>query len=230
MVILYFDIREQIYHFQKYFTTLLFGTQSTDGEKTMQCAINEEKQKFTLSIKEGNINSFEVFYRTEYNNLCYFVSSFILHKSQMVEDIVQESFLSFWASREVLDPSQSIRAYLYTIARNKAINVLKIRSRYTNVAIEQKEIRFSIEVLESEELTSKIDALDMERIIDKTYNILKGPLREAFILSRKYGKNYREIARKMGVSEKSVERYISTALKIFRTKLSHFLPMLITFF
>ena len=207
-----------------------FGLPKTDRQDTMQCAVSEEKQNFTLSLKEGNVHSFEILYRTEYNNLCYFVSSFIPHQSQITEDIVQESFLSFWTNRETLDPAKSIRAYLYTIARNKAINVLKIRSRYTNLAPEQKEIWHKIEVLESDALTSRIDALDMERIIDKTYNILKGNVRRAFILSRKYGKNYKEIAQSMEVSEKSVERYISTALKIFRTKLSRFIPIFLIFF
>ena len=188
------------------------------------------KQDFTLLLKEGNMNSFEIFYRAEYNNLCYFVSSFMTQKSQQVEDIVQESFLSFWASRHALDPAKSIRAYLYTIARNKAINALKIRSRFTDTTLEQKEISFGVKTLESDDLTSRIDALDMGSIIAKTYNILKGPVRESFILSRERGMNYKEIAIKMGVSEKSVERFISTALKIFRKKLSRYLGIFLTFF
>jgi len=169
------------------------------------------------------MTAFELFYRAEYTNLRYFVSSFVTHSHLEAEDIVQESFLAFWASRQTLDPSRNIRAYLYTIARNKTINALKFQTRFERDSIEQKEIDFGLNVLESEDLTSRIDALDMERIIDKTYDILKGPVRESFILSRKHGKTYSEIAKKLQVSEKSVERYITKALKIFRTRLSSYI-------
>jgi RNA polymerase sigma-70 factor (ECF subfamily) len=70
----------------------------------------------------------------------------------------------------------------------------------------------------------------MERIIDKTYDILEGHVRKSFVLSRKHGLTYPEIAKKLGVSEKSVERYISMALKIFRRKLSPYLGMFLLIF
>ena len=174
--------------------------------------------------------AFELFYRAEYNNLRYFVSSFITHSNEQAEDIVQESFLTFWTNRHTLDPAKNIRAYLYTIAKNKTINALKFRSRFAAITPGLLEVNFGLKTLESEDMISRIDALDMERIINKTYDILKGPVRESFILSRKYGMSYQEIARKMGTSEKSVERYISVALKIFRIKLSQYLKILLLIF
>jgi RNA polymerase sigma-70 factor (ECF subfamily) len=92
------------------------------------------------------------------------------------------------------------------------------------------EVNFGLKTLESEDVISRIDALDMERIINKTYDILKGPIRESFILSRKHGMSYREIAQRMGTSEKSVERYIGIALKTFRRKLFHYLSILLLIF
>jgi len=174
--------------------------------------------------------AFELFYRAEYNNLRYFVSSFTTNSNLLPEDIVQESFLTFWANRHALDPAKNMRAYLYTIAKNKIINALKFQTRFQRGTIGQEEDNFELTVLESEDLTSRIDALDMERIIDKTYDILEGHVRESFILSRKHGMTYPEIARKLQVSEKSVERYMSTALKIFRRKLSHYIGVLLVFF
>jgi len=189
----------------------------------------QDKHDFTRSIIEGNKVAFELFYRAEYSNLRYFVSSFMAHSDLLPEDVVQESFLAFWTNRHGLDPTKNIRAYLYTIAKNKTINALKFQTRFQRGTIEQRENDFGLMVLESEDLTSRIDALDMERIIDKTYDILKGHVRESFVLSRKHGMTYPEIARKLKVSEKSVERYMTTALKIFRRKLSHYLGVLLLF-
>lgn len=182
---------------------------------------------FAHSIIEGNMTAFELLYRAEYNNLRYFVSSFTAHSDLQPEDIVQEAFLSFWASRQTLDPSKNMRAYLYTIAKNKTINALKFQTRFERGSVGQKDNDFELSVLKSEDLTSRIDALDMERIIDKTYDILKGHVREAFIFSRKHGMTYKEISEKMHVSEKSVERYITTALKIFRKRLSYYIGGLV---
>ena len=190
----------------------------------------QDKLHFTLSIIEGNVQSFELFYRTEYDNLRYFVSSFITHGGLLAEDIVQETFLAFWTNRHMLDPGRNIRAYLYTIAKNKTINALKLRSKIQGISTALMEVNFSIKTLESEEMSSRIDALNMERIIDKTYNILKGPVRESFRLSRQQGMTYQEIALHMGVSEKSVERYISMALKVFRRKLSYYSGVITCFF
>ena len=186
-----------------------------------------EKQDFVRSIIEGNLTAFELFYRAEYNNLRYFVSAFVAHSTIEPDDIAQESFLAFWTNRETLDPSRNIRAYLYTIARNKTINALKFQTRFDRNSMEQKETDFGLNVLQSEDLTSRIDALDMQRIIDKTYDILDGRVRESFILSRKHGLTYPEIAKKLDVSEKSVERYMSTALKTFRKRLSYYIGVTI---
>ena len=191
---------------------------------------DKDKHNFARSLIEGNVDSFEIFYQTEYDNLCHFVSSFITHNRQQVEDIVQESFLAFWTSRHALDPSRNIRAYLYTIAKNKTINTLKFQSRFQRTTTKQAQVDLEIKTLESEVMTSRIDALEMERIIDKTYDILEGRVRESFILSRKQGMTYPEIARQLGVSEKSVERYITTALKIFRSKLSYYFGLLLMIF
>lgn len=45
--------------------------------------------------------------------------------SQDVEEIVSDTFLSLWYSREGLDPEKSLRSYLASIARNKATDRLR---------------------------------------------------------------------------------------------------------
>jgi DNA-directed RNA polymerase specialized sigma24 family protein len=50
---------------------------------------------------------------------------------------------------------------------------------------------------------------------------------EAFEMSRFKGMTYTSIAEKMQVSPKSIEVYISKALKILREKLQDYLPLLL---
>lgn len=46
--------------------------------------------------------------------------------------------------------------------------------------------------------------------------------REVFLMSKRDGKRYREIAEELGISEKTVEHQISKALKTLRGKVSDF--------
>jgi len=53
--------------------------------------------------------------------------------------------------------------------------------------------------------------------------------REAFEMNRYKGMTYVVIADKMGVSSKTIEAYISHALKILRNELKEYLPVLLLF-
>jgi RNA polymerase sigma-70 factor (ECF subfamily) len=180
---------------------------------------------FVSAIKHGNEKAFEYFYTAEYLNLKYFVTRYI-KEPQIVEDIVQDSFLIIWESREKIDTELNLKSFLFTIARNKAINLLRKREYNLKDKLEKAENRFLIDTLNDEQMSSSIDALDMERTIINTYEILPQKIRKIFILSRKEGLSYKEISVKLGISEKIVEHNISSALKIFRKKLGRFLLLI----
>lgn len=65
----------------------------------------------------------EVFFRMEYNNLVHFINSYITDSSA-AEDIVQDTFITLWDKRFLIDEQQNLRSYTYKIARNKMLNYL----------------------------------------------------------------------------------------------------------
>lgn len=177
---------------------------------------------FVSAIKHGNEKAFEYFYTTEYHNLKYFVSRYI-KEPHLAEDIVQDSFMIIWETRERIDTELNLKSFLFTIAKNKAINILRKKGFNLKDNIDSAENRFLTDSLNDEQMLSGIDALDMERTIRNTYKILPNKIRETFILSRKEGLSYKEISEKLGISVKIVEHNISTALKIFKKKLGRYL-------
>ena len=76
------------------------------------------------AIRAGSEPAFEALFRTEFRNVSFFVLRFV-HDQEQAEDIAQESFMALWKNRESLDPGRSIRNYILTIARNRALNWLR---------------------------------------------------------------------------------------------------------
>jgi RNA polymerase sigma factor (sigma-70 family) len=59
----------------------------------------------------------------------------------------------------------------------------------------------------------------MQELIEKEITSLPPKMREVFELSRKANLNYREIAEKLNISDNTVKKQMSNALKILRSRL-----------
>ncbi len=134
------------------------------------------------------------------------------------EDIEQETYLRL-LKYDNLDTVSNLRAFLFRIAEN----ILKDRGRRNAFRQEDKHIPVEDAVLAD-------PAPSQDHIIqgDESLALFKHSLqsmpakqRQAFLLSRMDEMNYRDIARHMGVSVKSVEKYISDALAHIRKKLGY---------
>lgn len=137
---------------------------------------------------------------------------------ETARDIAQSAYLRVWRHAET-EPIDNPQALIFKAAANLAANEFRARKRRRLVRIEVapddeaglKEIP-GLQPCPETELASKqmlaASVLAIER--------LPSQVRRAFILSRFEGKNYREIARDMRVSESSVEKYMIHALRALR--------------
>ena len=171
------------------------------------------------AIKEGNEKVFAAFMAAEFNNIVHFINHFIKH-SEIANDLAQETFISLWFSKETIDPDQNIRSYIFRIAKNKSLNQLRDQYSWRTDSLGKKNIDLSISTLKSEQVDAEIMALELEELIERTYSQLPSTYRESFILSRKMGMTYEEIAESKDLTVKTIEYHISKALKFFRKRLS----------
>ncbi len=174
------------------------------------------------AIKSGNEKAFSAFLKLEFNNVVFFANQY-LRDYHHAEDIAQETFITLWLMREQLDPESNVRAYTFTIAKNKALNLLRQRYFTSTVPIDKQEIQMHILSLESQHVGSRIDALNLEKLMEKVYATLPEKIRDSFVLSRMHGLTYQEIAIKRGITLKTVEYHIGLALKVVRKKLKKYL-------
>ena len=174
-------------------------------------------------IKQGDISSFDLFFKAEFDNLVYFVDGYV-HDRARAKDIAQESLWTLWEKRENIDPDRNIRALAFTIARNKTINELKSRSLFSN-SVGINEIKANIMALSDDSLGAELEALSLKELIDRTMANLPETVRESFIMSRELGMTNKEIAKTKNMSLTGVEYHMKISLKIFRDELKEYLPV-----
>lgn len=178
-----------------------------------------------IDFKTITKTAFETIFNEHYSNLCAYGNNF-LKDIEASEEVVQEVFFKLWINRDSLEITTSLKSYLFRAVRNSSLNVLKhvgIREDYKQhneriIQMEEKSQEDQVIVSELEEKIRKaIDALPLER-------------RKIFIMSRYDGLKYKEIAEKLGISVKTVENQMGSALKSLRTELADYMPWVIIFF
>jgi RNA polymerase sigma-70 factor (ECF subfamily) len=137
---------------------------------------------------------------------------------EQAKDIVQDLFATLWDRRAELDLRSHLSGYLYTAIRNRVIKIFthqQVVSGY--VTSLGKAIR------EDDCITDhKVRQSSLAALIEKEINGLPEKMREVFVLSRKYHLSNKEIAQQLGITEGTVKRQISNALKVLRAKLGFF--------
>lgn len=147
-------------------------------------------------------------YFSNLRNFLYYKTS----QAQLAEDVAQDAFVKLWETREKIDKS-SLKAYLFTIGNNLAINHLKrnqLKFKFLNLQADKRDIKTPEYLLEMQEFDQKLQ--------DTLSRVPEGA-REVFLMNRIDGLKYREIAEMLGLSMKAVEKRMSRALAILREEI-----------
>lgn len=164
----------------------------------------------------------EVLFRSYYPALCKSLYR-ILKDVSLAEDIVQEVFLKVWDKRHTIELNEASQAYLYRSCYNTALNFLKQQKT-------SGELGSLHETLSSgEDAESPLAYLETESIILESIEALPPQSRRVFSLSRFEMLSYKEIAARLDISVKSVEKHMSIALQRLRESLKDYLYALLVF-
>lgn len=176
-----------------------------------------EKKVFDL-LKQGNHQAFEKIFITYFNNVKFFIQSFIKSNSE-AEGLAQDIFLKIWENHSQIDTEKSFDSYLYTIARNTVFNYLKHKT-VENSYSEYVHFSRSEFVDDPEKI---LYAKEIELLIEMKVEQMPQRRREIYKLSRFEGLSNDDIATNLGISKKTVENQLSLALNELRKLIIIFL-------
>jgi RNA polymerase sigma-70 factor (ECF subfamily) len=153
----------------------------------------------------------DALFRNYYRPLCIYALHY-LHDVEQVEDVVQDCFVRLL---EATNEPQNSRAWLYTAVRNRCIDLLRQHNPLLT-DIQPKDLDGLISDDEAQERSFS------EARLWEAIDGLPSRCREIFLLSKRDGLTYREIAQRLGLSEKTVEHQVSKALKRLRGQQNDF--------
>ncbi|WP_430813322.1 RNA polymerase sigma-70 factor [Carboxylicivirga sp. RSCT41] len=181
-----------------------------------------QKKEMLLKIKAGDMDAFQVFYKTYFKRLCNYAGMFVC-RSDEAEDIVQDTFFKLWDNRTSIDTDQSVIGLMYRSIRNQCLNKLdhdKVHEKFVAFAKNYEAID-RVYRLDFELQDVDADHFYVFSEIVKAIDELPDKRKEVFRLSKIEGQSHNEIAQQLNISSKGVERHITLANKSLRSRLKH---------
>ena len=167
-----------------------------------------------MEFKTGiNQRIFQDIFNTYFNALCAFGYKYIKDNS-IIEDFVQEAFVSLWEKRENFNQTITVKAFLYTTLRNRCLNHLK------HQAVLQKHEQTLLFELESEQFFKQ------HVIEEEVFNQLHLAIQKLPESAKKImflalnGLTNNEIAEELGVSINTVKTQKKIAYSKVKDKIS----------
>jgi RNA polymerase sigma-70 factor (ECF subfamily) len=179
-------------------------------------------QTLLTLLRQGDKDAYTVIY-DRYKNLLYNHAYKKLGDPEEVKDVLQELFTNLWNKRVDIPVATNLSGYLYAGIRNRILNLLSHKE------VENKYLTSIQQYTQQEDYSTDlvIREKEMADLIQKEIDQLPPKMREVFLLSRKENLSHHEIAEQLSISEQTVAKQVTNALRILRVRLGSFFLLLL---
>jgi RNA polymerase sigma-70 factor (ECF subfamily) len=132
---------------------------------------------------------------------------------QDVEDALQDTLLTVWEKRATFDPHGNAVAWLWTICRNRSVNILRHRSRRRAASLHDREgnllADLAVDLAHPGALASASEERrQMRDTVARALRAVEPPVRRAWRLRFKKGQPYAAIAHHLGVPQGTIATWL----------------------
>jgi RNA polymerase sigma-70 factor (ECF subfamily) len=166
-------------------------------------------------LREGDEQALSQLMDSYFVPLCDFCNWFI-DDMAVSEELVADVFYTIWSKRTTLEIHTSLKSYLYTSVKNKALQKKRNLSTSRSVPLDS----ITSEAVEPDNALTQIMLRELNSDIVNLVQTLPEKRRVIFELNRFESLTYKEIATLLQVSEKTVRNQMSLAIKYLRPRVS----------
>jgi len=174
-----------------------------------------DKDLLILIQKDDKVAFYNIYER--YSKRLYgFVIRYIKLEAD-AEEIVQEVFVKIWESRNKIDVYSSFEVFLFTIAYNTTMSLLRKRSSEKKYLDHLK----AIQINNAPDLIDEIHFNELTERVQSLLNELTPRQKEIFQLSREEGLTHDEIAKKLNISVNTVKKHMVNTLAFLKSHIDN---------
>ena len=170
--------------------------------------------ELTAAVRDSDDRAFNAIFLRWYPQVANFLTSMVKDRA-LAEDLAQGVFMKVWIYRENLNPSKSLKNWLLVLARNAALDIFK--SKHHLLSSEMHEYA---NFRASDRTEFRAEYEDTNHRIDLLVEQMPSQRRHVFRMSRYEQLSHQEIALRLGLSVRTVEKHIQLALQDIRKYLT----------
>lgn len=174
----------------------------------------ESDQSLLDALIKGEETAFEKIYKS-YFALLQNYSASIVGDSEAALEIIQNIFVALWENRKNLDREKSLRNYLLRSTHNNSLRYLKTRFLHLQ---HQENLKRKKSEEEQENVIRAEEGPEPEQQLSALLNELPERSRQVMIMSHIENRKSADIARKLGISVRTVETILYQAMKKLQGK------------
>lgn len=167
-----------------------------------------DEQGLLRKLREGDGLALDFFYQRY--SLCIYRKIIKMVKVGVVaEELMQDVFVKVWDKRHLIDPNQSFKSYLYTIAQNLVCDFYRKAARDEKLQTQIKALSKGCYTHVEEDIYLK----ETHEILNKAIDNLPSQQRLVFTLCKVEGKSYEDVSAALGISTSTINNHIVKATK-----------------
>ena len=178
---------------------------------------NSGEIQLLIALKSGDRSAFEKIYHS-YSPRIYLNILKMVKSVDDAQEILQDVFVKVWEKRELIDPEQAFKAYLFQISRFTVYNFIRKvnldKKLKAYLAHENSELYTHIE--------ETIACRENDQFILNAIEELPPQRKQIYKLCKIEGKSYIEVGKLLGISSSTINDHIVKATKFLKDRHSSF--------
>lgn len=187
--------------------------------------VDSSDNELYICFQNGNETAFDILYNRYWKILLYKALQ-KLESEDDAEEVVQDTLMVLWERRKDIHIKGQFRNYLSAILKYKILERLAKGKKN-----KEENNRYSSGLkLDANTTEEWVLFEDMKSVLETAISELPEKCQLVFRMSREKGFSDKEIAKELGLSQKTVESHITKALKTLRSKLGRLSFLLFLFY